>query len=184
MADSQQNDKKATSPMREIRLDKVVVNIGLGDNENLYTNAKTLLKKLTGKEAVPTRSKRREPELKIRKGQVIGVMVTLRGKDAQSFLGRALDANNNTVPEGAVANNSLNFGIHEYIYFSGVKYDPKIGMLGMNVNASFGRKGKRVELRKIKAGSIDLKHRNIGPEDLRSFVSEKFSVKFAAKEGA
>jgi large subunit ribosomal protein L5 len=177
-----ENSKSKKNPMRELRLEKVVVNIGIGDNENMYPNAKALLQKLTGKEAVPTHSKRREPELKIRKGQVIGAMVTLRGNDAKDMLKRALDANNNTVKESAVANNSLNFGVNEYIYFSGVKYDPKIGMLGLNVNAAFGRRGKRVELRRRKAGSVGLNHRNIEPDELRGFITEKFGAKFVGKE--
>ena len=39
------------NPMQSIHLDKVVVNIGVGQNENLYDNAKALIKKLTNHEA-------------------------------------------------------------------------------------------------------------------------------------
>ncbi len=170
------------NPMREVRLEKLVVNIGIGDKEDTYANAKALLEKLTGRQAVATRAKRREPELKIRKGQVIGAMVTLRGSEAQDLLKRALDANNNTISESAIANNSVNFGISEYIYFSGVKYDPKIGMLGMNINASFGRRGKRVELRRRAASRVSVKHRNIPREELHRFIEQKFGTKVAAKE--
>ncbi len=170
------------NPMREVRLEKLVVNIGIGDNEDMYANAKALLEKLTGRPAVATKAKRREPELKIRKGQVIGAMVTLRGDEAYALLKRALDANNNAISEGAIANNSLNFGISEYIYFSGVKYDPKIGMLGMNINAAFGRKGKRVELRKRKASRVAVEHRNISQEELKGYIEKKFGAKVAGKE--
>ena len=172
----------ADNPMREVRLEKLVVNIGIGDKEDMYANAKALLEKLTGMQAVATRAKRREPELKIRKGQVIGAMVTLRGGTASELLKKALDANNNTLPESAIANNSVNFGISEYIYFSGIKYDSKIGMLGMNINAAFGRRGKRVELRRRNASRIAASHRNILRDELRQFVVQNFGTKIAAKE--
>ncbi len=82
----------------------------------------------------------------------------------------------------SVANNSINFGIKEYIYFTGIKYDPKIGMLGMNVNASFARKGARVERRKIKTGAAGRKHKTLGKEELTAYLEKNFKVKVAEKE--
>ena len=93
---------------------------------------------------------RRLPEFGIRKGQTIGAVVTLRKEEAAQFLKKALEANDNIIRPAGIAGNSVNFGVKEYIEFSGVKYDPKIGMLGLNINASFARKGQRVERRKIK----------------------------------
>ena len=130
-----------SNPMQEIRLDKLVLNIGIGPNEEKLDNAKILLKKLTGREAAFTKAKKRFPEFGIRKGQIIGTVVTLRDKQAVEFLKSALDANNNVMLKDSIANNSLNFGVKEYIYFSGIKYDPKIGMLGLNINASSQGKG-------------------------------------------
>ena len=171
------------NPMREVRLEKVVINMGIGDKEDTYTNAKTLIEKLTGRSSIQTRSKKRAPEFKIRKDQVIGAMVTLRGQGATDMLKRALDANNNTLYESSVANNSLNFGVSEYIYFSGVKYDPKIGMMGLNLNATFSRRGRRVEIRKRKAAKVAPEHRNIAPEDIRKYIESKFGAKFVPREG-
>ncbi len=172
------------NPMREILLEKVVVNIGIGDKEDNYANAKALLEKLTGKQSIATKAKMRQPEFKIRKGQVIGAVVTLRGAAAYDLLKKAIDANNNAVYESAVANNSLNFGVSEYIYFSGVKYDPKIGMLGMNINSAFGRKGKRVEMRKRKSARVAPDHRNITTEEIKHYVESKFGAKFVKKESS
>jgi large subunit ribosomal protein L5 len=167
------------NPMKELRLSKLVINIGIGDNEDKLQNAKALLEKLTGKTAVATKSTHRVPELKIRKGQVIGAMVTLRNKEASEMLKRALDANNNTISPTSVARNSLNFGVSEYIYFSGVKYDPKIGMLGMNVNVSFGRQGKRVETRKRHASKVALHHREISREQIIDYMKSRYDAKIA-----
>ncbi len=163
--------------MRQIFLDKVVINIGVGQNENLVENAKALIKKLTNHNAGTTVSKRRDPELKLRKGQEIGAVSTLRKKEAYDFLKRALDANSNIITKTAVAGNSLNFGIKEYIYFTGVKYDPKIGILGMNVNAAFARKGARVAHRKRKAGTPDKRHSWITKEEIMQYLQKNFAVK-------
>jgi large subunit ribosomal protein L5 len=168
--------------MQNIFLDKLVVNIGLGQTEEKLDAAKALLKKLTGKEAAYTRAKKRYPEFGIRKGQTIGTVVTLRGPSAATFFKSAVEANNNTLAESSIANNSVNFGIKEYIYFSGVKYDPKIGMLGLNVNASFARKGARVEIRKRKRTKAGKNHKAITREDLKAFVEKEFGVKVAVKE--
>ena len=165
------------NPMQQIFLDKVVINIGVGQNENLVENAKALIKKLTAHEAGTTVSKRRDPELKLRKGQLIGAVSTLRKKEAHDFLKRALDANSNVISRGAIAGNSLNFGTKEYIYFTGVKYDPKIGILGMNVNAAFARKGARVARRKRKAGTPGTRHSRIRREDIMKYLEDKFKAK-------
>lgn len=172
------------NPMQEIRLDKLVVNIGIGASEEKLDNAKSLLKRLTGKDAAYTKAKKRFPEFGIRKGQIIGALVTLRDKKAADFLKNALDANNNILFRNSIANNSVNFGVKEYIYFSGIKYDPKVGMLGLNVNASFSRKGIRVETRKRKSSRVGKKQRNIGREELQDFLEKNFGAKFQAPEEA
>ena len=166
--------------MRSVRLDKVVINIGTGSaSEEAADNAKALIKKLTGHEAGYAFSKRRDPELKLRKGQKIGAVATLRKQDAYSLLKRALDANNNQLKESAISRNSVNFGVKEYIYFAGVKYDPKIGILGMNINAAFARKGKRVETRKRKRSSVSISHRDISREEIMGFLESNFKITLA-----
>ncbi len=167
--------------MRDIRIDKVVLNIGIGSNEDMAQNAKMLLEKLTGSKPVSTVSKKREPELKLRRGQVIGAMVTLRNKAATDMLKRALEANDNLLKRSSIANSSLSFGVREYIYFSGVKYDPKIGMLGLNVNASFSRRGRRIELRKRKRSSEGAHHKAITREEIAEYLEKNMGAKVGAE---
>lgn len=170
------------NPMQNIYLGKLVVNIGIGASEEKLDSAKSLLKKLTGREAAYTKAKKRFPEFGIRKGQTIGAVVTLRGKQAADFFKSALDANNNVIFPDSIANNSVNFGIKEYIYFSGVKYDPKIGMLGLNINASFSRKGARVANRKRKGSRMGKKHGSIGKEELLDYIEKNFGAKLGERE--
>ncbi len=164
------------NPMRTVYLEKVVINMGVGLNENMVDNAKALIKKLTNHNAGTTVSKRRDPELKLKKGQKIGAVSTIRGKEAFEFLKRALDANNNVLGKNAIANNSLNFGVKEYIYFAGVKYDPKIGIMGLNVNAAFARKGARISNRKRKTSRPSLKHSKITREEISAYLKNNLNI--------
>ena len=165
-----------------IHLDKVVLNIGIGASEEKLESAKQLMKKLTGREAAYTKARKRFPAFGIKQGQIIGAVVTLRGTEASDFLKRALEANEDILDPKSIANSSVNFGIKEYIYFTGIKYDPKIGMLGMNVNATFLRKGARVERRKIKTSSVGREHKTITRDALTSYLEKNFKVKVAEKE--
>ncbi len=172
-----------TNPMKEIFLEKLVINIGIGSSDDKIDGAKALLKKLTNKEPAHTTAKKRFPEFGIRKGQIIGAVVTIRGPEAATFFKSALEANNGVLFASSLANNSVNFGVKEYIYFSGVKYDPKIGMLGLNVNASFARRGARVELRKRKRAKAGKEQKAINREDLKAHVEKNFGVSVKEREG-
>ncbi len=169
------------NPMRDIYLEKVVINIGIGDNDNMFQNARMLLEKITGKKPIATVSKRRRPELGIRKGQTIGAMVTLRNNDAREMLKKAIEAKESVLKESCISNNSLSFGIEEYIYLQGVKYDPAIGMLGMNVNAAFARKGRRVELKRIRSSKVAKSHQRISKEEIIAFVESNFKAKIGGE---
>jgi large subunit ribosomal protein L5 len=164
------------SEMRDIRLEKVVINIGIGSDENKFANAKELIKKLTNRAAVPTKSKQREPSLGLKRGQVIGAMATVRGRAAKDLLAKTLDANNNKLKASCIRPNSISFGIREYIDINGVKYDSKIGMLGMNINATFSRKGKRVELRKRLRSRVPNSHKVIEIEELIEYIKKGFGA--------
>ena len=67
--------------MREIKVEKLTINIGSGSEDSVNNNAKKLLKVITGKEPSPGISKKRLPAFKISKGQAIAAYVTVRGAD-------------------------------------------------------------------------------------------------------
>ncbi|MBN2478191.1 50S ribosomal protein L5 [Candidatus Micrarchaeota archaeon] len=165
--------------MRELRIEKVTVNIGVGSAGAELENAKGLIEKLTESKAVETLSKRRNPVFKLRKDLPIGVKVTLRGKNAFSFIEKSLTANkkvlklSNIDKEGNIA-----FGVKEYIDFPGAKYDPNIGMMGFDVCVTIQRKGgKRTSKRRIRKTKMGKTHR-IKPEETRIFMENTFKVKF------
>jgi large subunit ribosomal protein L5 len=162
--------------MREIKVNKLVINIGTGSDESVQGNAKQLIKMITGRKPADEVSRTRNPAFKIAKGQKIGAFVTVRGEDAKKLIKKLLEAVDNRIKYSSITENSMSFGIPEYIDISGVKYDPKIGMLGMNVNISFKRNGLRVAFRKRQNGKIPAKHRSISREEIQEYIKREFGV--------
>lgn len=161
--------------MKDVRLDKVVINIGTGNDEARQQNAKRLLQLITGMKPVDERSRRRIPAFKISPGTKIGAYVTVR-RGTGELAKRLLDAVDGRVRKGSISNNTASFGIREYIDISGVKYDPKIGMLGMNVNLSFRRPGMHVSLRKIKPGRVARPQAVVPPEEIEEYMRREFKA--------
>jgi len=78
-----------TNKMMDIRLEKAVINIGVGDAGERLGKAEKVLKMVTGKKPVRTTAKTTNRDLGIREGMQIGCKVTLRGKDAEEFVKKA-----------------------------------------------------------------------------------------------
>ncbi|MEM2909068.1 MAG: 50S ribosomal protein L5 [Candidatus Bilamarchaeaceae archaeon] len=167
-----------SNSMRDILIDKVTVNIGVGSPGDALDNAKQLLRRLTGgREPVETKARRREPAFKLRRGLPIGAKVTLRRKDAYDFVEKALAAKKKVLSKKCFdRTGNLSFGIAEYIDFPGAKYDPALGMFGFDICITLKRKGWRVAHRKLKTSKIGRSHR-ISKEEAMEFMTSKFGVK-------
>lgn len=161
------------NPMKEVRVEKVVLNIGIGESGNKLERAKNLLEKLTDNQAVVTQSKSRNT-FGTSEGRDIGVMVTLRGSDAKKFLERAFEVKDNKIKSRSVHSNGFSFGIGEHIDLPGIKYEPDIGIFGMDVVVSLKRPGYRVKKRKISKGLGD--DHKIGKEEAEDFIKDEFNV--------
>lgn len=165
--------------MRDVRIDKIVINIGTGNDAHANENAKRLLSTLTGGKPTNAIAKNRIPTFKISKGTSIGSFVTVRGGDATELAKRLFKTVDNRIGRKAVSGNTVNFGIREYIDIPGLKYDPNIGIIGMNVNISFKRSGLRVSKRKRARGVIDRRHMLIEREEIERYLDSNFGVKVA-----
>jgi large subunit ribosomal protein L5 len=154
-----------------IYIEKVVINIGTGASEEKAQHASTILERLTKRKVVLARARKRIPSFGIRKGSIIGAYVTLRGKEAESFLQKALEAVGRKIKERSITTNTFTFGIKEYIDL-GLKYDPKIGMLGMDVCVTFAKKGARVGKRKRKRSKVGKKN-FVTKQEIIEFLKEK-----------
>ncbi len=162
--------------MREPVIEKVTINIGVGEAGERVEKAVALLEKLTGKKPVKTKTMKRIPAFGIRPRQFIGAKVTLRGKEAEEFLKKAFEAVGNKIKASNFDElGNFAFGIAEYIDIPGMKYDPDIGIFGMDVCVSMGRKGYRVKRRRIKRSRVGKKHL-LTKEEAIEFIKEKFGV--------
>ncbi len=165
-----------TETMRDIRLEKAVVNIGVGDAGERLLKAEKVLQMVTGKKPVRTIAKTTNRDLGIRKGMHIGCKVTLRGKEAEEFVKKAFWIRENRIadysfdPEG-----NFSLGITDYTDFPGMKYDPEIGIFGMDVCASISRPGRRVQSRRMMRRRLP-KHHRVSKKEGIAFVRTKFGV--------
>ncbi|EHP69416.1 MAG: 50S ribosomal protein L5 [Metallosphaera yellowstonensis] len=164
------------NPMRRVKLAKVTVNIGLGESGERLQRAYQLLQEMTGAKPVYTKAKKSIKEFDVRKGAPIGVMVTLRGNMAVEFLKRALVAVNNKIKASSFDDyGNVSFGISEHVVIPGMRYDPEIGIFGLDVAITLERAGYRVARRKRKKARLP-KSVRISKEEAIMFLQDNFGV--------
>lgn len=151
--------KQKVNPMREIILEKVVINIGVGQSGEKHQKAQTLLERLFNQKPAVTYSKKTIKNFGIRRGEAIGLKLTLRGEAAMKFLLDALKVKEMKLKRTSINAGNFSFGIPEHIDLPGVEYDPDIGVYGMDVCVSLARRGYRVAERRRKRSKVGAKHR-------------------------
>lgn len=166
------------NPMLSPRIEKVVVNISVGNNWERLQRAMKLLEQLTGQKPSIRRAKKTIKTFGISKGDPVACIVTLRKQRAYEFLRKALKAVGNKLPISCVdEHGNFAFGIKEHLDIPGTKYDPSIGIFGMDVVVHLARPGLRVQLRKRRRSKVGKKHR-LTKEDAIKYVEEKFWVEW------
>jgi len=166
---------KQENPMREIKLEKVVLSCGATGPE--LEKSQKLLEMLSGRKAqiVKAGPKKRIPSFGVKPNLPLGTMVTLRGEEAEKILRRLLGAVDNFIDESQFADNAFSFGIKEYIEIPGTEYKREIGIKGLNVTVVFIRAGFRVKKRKIKRAKLPEKQ-IIRSEEIIKFMQENFET--------
>ena len=165
------------NPMRKIVLEKVTINIGVGKPGEPLDKAVMLLKKMfPNRKPIITKARKRVPAWGIRPGLPIGVKLTLRGKEAEKALKWLLKAVNNTLKYSQFDEfGNFGFGIKEYVWIPGMKYDPEIGIYGMDVVVTVARPGYRVMKRRYKRSKIPSRHRTTR-EEVIEWLKKEFGV--------
>ncbi len=162
--------------MRDIRIEKVVVNVGVGEAGEKLVKAQKVLELVTKQKSVQTLSHRAIRDWGVRRNMPIGTRVTLRGAPAEEFLKEALSIRNNRLPAYSFdPAGNFSFGIQDYTDFRGMKYDPEIGVFGMDVSVSLQRPGWRVARRAVQARPIPRRHRVTRNEGIQ-FMKDHFKV--------
>ncbi len=162
--------------MKKISVDKVVINIGVGKSGEPIEKAKKALLELTGQQPAVRGAKKTVRDFGIHKGEPIGVVVTLRRDPAIEFLKRVIAAKKNVLKSSSFDNyGNISLGIHEHIDIPGTKYNPEIGIFGMDVNIVLSRPGYRIARKSRKSAKIGKAHR-INKDDAVAFFRQEYGV--------
>jgi large subunit ribosomal protein L5 len=164
------------NPMLQPHVEKVVVNIGVGEGGDKLVKAEKVMSMVTGAKPARTLSKVTNRDWGLREGSPIGVRVTLRGEAAEAFIKKALDIRQFKVPDYSFDDGgNLNFGVADYTDFPGMKYDPEIGIFGMDIAVVIERPGGRVRRRRIESRKIPKEHK-VSREEAMDLMRSKFNV--------
>jgi large subunit ribosomal protein L5 len=162
--------------MRDLHVDKVVVNIGVGEAGERLVKAEKVLEMVTGQKPVETISKTVNRDLGIRIGMPLGCKVTLRGEAAEEFIERALPIREMRVPVYSFdKEGNMSFGITDYTDFDGMKYDPEIGIFGMDISVVLRRPGNRITRRALLKRRVPKDHR-VDRDEAIQYMKDKFKV--------
>ena len=165
-----------TNPMRTPVIEKVVVHMGVGESGQHLVDAENILTEITGQTVIRAFAKMTVPAFGIKKKEPIGCKVTLRGENAEKFLQTSLTIVENTLRSSQFdATGNVAFGIEEHTDFPGMKYDPNIGVFGMDVIVVLKRPGSRIAKRRIAQRKVPNSHK-MNKEDAIAFLTENYGV--------
>jgi large subunit ribosomal protein L5 len=168
--------------MKEIRMEKLTLNMGIGESGPKVENAKSIMQKIVGDTKVVITKTEGRTTFGMAQKRDIGVKVTLRGKEAMDLLKRLLEAVENRMkPSQFDSSGNFSFGVHEYINIPGIKYDPDVGIIGMDVCVTLQRPGFRVKKKMIRPGKIGRSHR-ITPAESMEWAIKNFGIKTSEEE--
>ncbi len=175
-------EKWESNPMLRPRIAKVTVNIGVGESGERLEKAAKVLEQITGQKPAYRRARKTIKDFGIRKGEPIAVMVTLRGAKAMEFLRKAFEAIGWRLKASQFDEfGNVSFGIKEHIMLPGVRYDPEIGIFGMDVAITIERPGFRVlRRRRARRRHIPRRHR-VTKEEAMVLLHDLFGVTIEAK---
>ena len=132
-----------TNPMQIPKLDKIVVNMAVGEakeNEKILEAAAKDLQTITGQKPVYTKAKKSIANFKIREGMAIGCKVTLRGERMYEFLDRLVSLALPRVrdfrgvnPNSFDGRGNYALGIREQLIFPEIEYDKVDKIRGMDI---------------------------------------------------
>jgi large subunit ribosomal protein L5 len=146
-------------PMLKPRIEKIVVNLNVGKSGEPLDKASRVLKELTNQTPVKKKAKKTIRDFGIREGEPIAVVVTLRKQKAIDFLKKVLPVIDNKISRSSFdKQGNFAFGIKEHIEIAGVKYDPDVGIFGMDICVTMSRPGYRVKNRRRAKARVGPKH--------------------------
>jgi large subunit ribosomal protein L5 len=171
------------NPMRNIKVQKVTLNIGAGKDQVVLEKAQKLLNTISGVRSVRTVTQKRIAAWGLRPGLPIGIKVTLRKQQAVDIIPKLIYAKDNKLALNYFDDNgNVSFGIKEYTDIKDARYDPEIGSMGLQCSITLSRPGSRIKIRKLLKRLVPIHHR-VSKADAMKFMKENFGAIFASDEG-
>ena len=169
------------NPMKRPFLEKIVLNIGVGQGGDELAKAVNVLETITNKKALQTLSKVNVKEFNLRIGRPIGAKVTVRGQEAITLLKRIIIVNNNKILRKSFDDfGNFGFGVKEHIQIPNIEYDNEIGIWGLDCVGRVVRPGMRVKNRKKARAKIS-KHHYLSRQETQFFLKNKFGIEIVKK---
>jgi len=176
MSEDEMLKKWEEQPMLRPRIEKVVINLNVGKSGEPLERASKVLEELTNQKPIKKNAKTTIRDFGIREGEPIACVVTLRKQMAIDFLKKVLPVIDNKISRSSFdKQGNFAFGIKEHIEIEGVKYDPDVGIFGMDVCVSLSRPGYRVKNRRKAKARIGSKH-VLAPEEAIVFAKHSIGV--------
>jgi len=163
--------------MRKISIGKVVINIGVGKSGEAVERASKVLEQITSQKPNARKAKKSIRDFGTHQGEPIGLVVTTRGQErCRELITRLLTAREKKMNSSSFdERGSVSFGLKEHIEIPGIRYDPEIGIWGMNVSVLLERPGYRVSRRLRKSSSVGRRH-VVSKEEAMEFFKREFEV--------
>jgi len=165
---------KTKNSMRALRIRKLCVDICVGESGDRLTRASKVLEQLTGQQPVFSKARYTVRSFGIRRNEKIAVHCTVRGEKAEEILEKGLKVKEYELKRSNFSQTgNFGFGIAEHIDL-GIRYDPSIGIYGMNFYVVLGRAGFDVNNRRKKHATIGSNHK-INKEEAVKWFQTKYS---------
>merc|ERR1711967_50786 len=146
--------EKFDNKMREIRIEKLVLNLCTGESGDKLTKAAKVLEDLTDQKPVESRARYTVRTFAIKRNEKIAVHVTVRGDKAEELIKRGLKVKEFELRRRNFSDNgNFGFGIDEHIDL-GIKYDTNTGIFGMDFYVVLKRPGDRISKRRAQRGKV------------------------------